>query len=285
MTGLEPGTPAWARVMTASKVAAALGVSPWDSPRSIWHKMRGDVPWDDGRNVDEKSRGHYLEPGILAWWRSQHPEYSRARAQYLAVRDDLPWAAATPDLRVRGAVVDAKTSRDAREDDGWGLPGTDEVPTYYVVSSTWQMHLARVPRCYLALLTSRLELREYVIDYDPALAADLVDLAHGFYLSLGDGSPPPLDDSVATWDALRRLHPDIDRGAEVEVPAGLAWSVSDAQGAFDRAEADLRLAKSALLELMGRAQYAVRDGTRLARRQAHRTGVSLRVLATSPSQL
>lgn len=272
--------------MTASKVAAALGVSPWDSPRSLWHKMRGEVPWDDGHNADEKARGHFLEPGILAWWRSQHPEFTRARAQFLAVRDDLPWAAATPDLRVRGAVVDAKTSRDGREDDGWGSPGTDEVPTYYVVSSLWQMHLARVPRCYVVLLTSRLDLREYVLDYDAGLAAVIVERARRFYESLSDpGAAPGLDDSVATWESMRRLHPEIDRGEEVEVPPGLGLTVARAQDAYDRAEAELRFAKSSLLDLMGRAQYAVHDGTRLARRQAHRTGVSLRVLTPSPSPM
>ena len=39
-----PGSPAWTRRITATKVAAILGVSPWDSPRSMWAKMRGEMP-------------------------------------------------------------------------------------------------------------------------------------------------------------------------------------------------------------------------------------------------
>ena len=42
----EPGTPEWCALVTASKVPALLGLSPWDSPLSMWLKMAGRAPWD-----------------------------------------------------------------------------------------------------------------------------------------------------------------------------------------------------------------------------------------------
>ena len=38
---LQPGSPDWQTRMTASKVAAVLGLSPWESRFSLWHRMSG----------------------------------------------------------------------------------------------------------------------------------------------------------------------------------------------------------------------------------------------------
>jgi len=38
---LEPGSAGWYQFMTASKVAAAMGLSPYESPFSLWHRMAG----------------------------------------------------------------------------------------------------------------------------------------------------------------------------------------------------------------------------------------------------
>ena len=93
-----PGTAEWAAKVTASKVAAILGLSPWESPYSMWLKMRGDIPADDGSNQAAKSRGHYLEDGIIRWWADQHPARDIEETQPSALLDD--WGAATPDATI-----------------------------------------------------------------------------------------------------------------------------------------------------------------------------------------
>lgn len=81
-----PGTREWAQRMTASKVAAVLGVSKWESPYSMWLRMKGLVPADDGRNANDKARGHYLEDGVVRWWIDQHPGVSVDATQRIWVR-------------------------------------------------------------------------------------------------------------------------------------------------------------------------------------------------------
>ncbi|WP_041582732.1 YqaJ viral recombinase family protein [Xylanimonas cellulosilytica] len=277
-----PGTPEWARVVSASKVAGIIGLSPWESPRSIWHLLRGEIPSDDGKNQDVKSRGHYLENGILSWWQDRHPELKRVRRQWYAELG--AWAAATPDAaawpvlrpkagRAPAVVVDAKTSRD---DDAWGTPGTDEVPAYYAAQTQWQMHVTGARVGYIALLTTRLDLREYRIDYDADTAQGLERIAYAFYLStLDDAAAPPLDDHVATFDTLKRLHPDIEADSQVEIDEAMARAFVDAQAAKRQAEAAERAAKSALLDAMGDTRLAVWNGITVARRQGNRSGVSL----------
>ena len=129
----------WLRRVTASKVAAILGLSPWASPYSTWLRMKGLDPGDEGRGADDKARGHYLEDGVTRWWIDQHPGVAVHGTQTVFERED--WASATPDawgeLDGETFVFDAKT--DASEDD-WGV----DPPAYYLAQLYWQMWCADV---------------------------------------------------------------------------------------------------------------------------------------------
>lgn len=278
---LTPGSDEWNRRITASKVAAILGVSPWESPRSVWHQMRGDTPRPETNAA--MSRGTYLEPGILAWWRDQHPDYVRWDEQHAFTLGE--WAAATPDengeLDGEPVLVEAKT---AAYDDDWGDPGTDVIPAYYLVQVYWQMHLSGVHRCYVPVLTSRLRLAEYVVDYTPEIGADLEIRMRAFYDSLSADTPPPLDDTVATFESMKRLHPEIDRGETVHLDRADALELAEAAAAVKAAEARDRLARSTVLEQMGRAQYAACEGVRVARRQPRGDAVTF-VVTAKPGDL
>lgn len=275
---MSPGSPEWLRVVTASKVAAILGLSPWDSPRSMWHRMHGDLPAEP--QTADQSRGHYLEPAILAWWRDQHDvghdegrEYSVQPTYRLG-----GWAAASPDMVAcidvdDTVLVEAKSAATA---DDWGDPGTDEIPLYYAVQAMFQMHVSGIHRAYMPVLFGkpRLGFAEYVIDYDPAMGAALEARCRAFYGSLAADEPPELDNTTATYDAIRKIHPEIDAQAEVEIGSDLAAEFVTALREADAWEATARHARSRVIEAMGRAQYAVHQGERLARRQRNKSGVS-----------
>src|SRR5690606_6484943 len=159
---LTPGSPEWARRITASKVAAILGLSPWEAPRSLWHRMRGDLPREG--STDVQRRGHYLEPAILAWWRDQHDVLPKSEVpvdgEWVKAWEEQPtytlgdWAAATPDARAwvdgtdafSAVLVEAKST--AQE---W-----DELPAYYLTQVIWQMHVSGIHRCHVPVIGPRL---------------------------------------------------------------------------------------------------------------------------------
>ena len=269
---LTPGSQAWARRMTASKVAAVLGLSKWESPYSMWARMKGWTPADSGRNAEDKARGHYLEDGVCRWWIDQHPSVIIDGAQQHFTRDE--WAAATPDLvgSIDGErfVMDAKT--DESEDD-WG----DEPPAYYLAQLYWQMWCADVRTAYIAVLFGKphLRFRQWRVEWDEEIGAGIVAACRAFYDSLAADEPPALDDSVATYEAIRSQHPDIDRDAEVELTEAEAREYVDADLALKAAEARARAAKSVVLARMARARVAVCGDRKVARRQPNRSGVSL----------
>jgi putative phage-type endonuclease len=278
----EPGSPEWLRLMTASKVAAVLGVSPWESPRSLWHRMRGELPSDDGNNVAAKARGHYLEAGCLAWWEDQHPEVldTTLLEQHYATRADMPWAAATLDALAHDVhgntiVVEVKTSQ---SNDDWGTPGTDEIPAYYAAQIMWSF--AMVPEAQLAYVAvlfgyPRLGFEEYVIQRDDDLIAAITQRCRAFYDSLASDEPPDLDDSVATYEAIRAIHPLINEGEKVELTPEQAFEFLDAGDCAKAAVVRERAAKTVVLDVMGNAQFGYSNGLKVARRQPSNGTVAL----------
>lgn len=270
---MTPGSPEWARRVSPSKAAAILGISPWDSQRSIWHKMRGDIPWDDESPAME--RGNLLEAGVLAWWRKHHDHGEWAEQATHTIED---WCVATPDAVTEDddgelAIVEAKTSSD---DSQWGTPETDQIPDYYLTQVYVAMHVCNlagtpVVRSHVPILGPRLRFANYVVPYDATVGAVLLDRLRAFYDTL-DGQPPDLDDTISTYDAVRRVHPDIDQGAVVLLDEAVAAEFVNALANMNGADARYRLARSTVTALMGRAQYAECNGVTIARRQANGTG-------------
>ena len=279
MNAPAPGSPEWQKLMTASKVAAVLGLSPWESPRSLWLKMRGDLPADPGN--DATRRGQYLEDGILNWWSDRHPDIVYPTPQAFLMRED--WAASTPDLVVEDdgfgnrAVVDAKT---AARDDDWGQPGTDEIPPYYLAQMLWQMWTHDAQVGYVAVLFgTRLRFEEYVVQRDDELIAGIVAKCRAFYDSLSQDVPPPLDDHVADYAATVKTVTGINAQEAVELADNVAADYLQALAYKDAAP----IFAARVLDAMGEAQYATHNGQRIARRQKKGDGVSLVRIAALPN--
>jgi putative phage-type endonuclease len=272
---LEIGSPDWLQLITASKVAAILGVSPHDSPRSLWHRMHGDVPAEP--QTATQARGHYLEPAILAWFFDQHPELRRPYGRLDRLGTFVHangWAAASPDAEAVDGdgttyPVEAKSAAD---DSGWGTPGTDEIPTGYMAQCMWTMHVLGGPRIYVPMIGPRLTFAEYVVEYDAGIAASIEAKCLQFLESLTADEPPDIDSHPATYESLRRVHPDID-DETVELTSEDAAAYVTAAAAAKRLEADLNKAKSTVAAVMGRAKKATYGGQTVATRQASSSGI------------
>lgn len=274
---LTPGSPEHLSLVTASKVAAIMGLSPWASPLSTWQQMKGLDPGT--AQTREQSRGHYLEPAVMEWWQDQHPEYTDVAEQVVLSRGELPWAAATPDGIATGAGVpivgvEAKTAADTR--DAWGKPGTDEIPLYYAIQAMWQMHLGGHKITYFPVLGEYLTFSEYVIEYDPLVGAELERQAFEFWESLLYDDAPPLDDHPATLESLRRVYSDIDKATDVYIGTDLARRYVAAVQAEKAGKAALTAAKSEMAKAMTNARRALvvvgEDALLVATRQAAANG-------------
>ncbi|MEV7013472.1 lambda-exonuclease family protein [Streptosporangium sp. NPDC051022] len=261
-----------------SRVAALLGLSPWASPYSVWCQMAGLVGKD--KQTRPQERGHYLEAGIADWFADQHPEYEIRKAGTY-VHQERDYQLANPDRLLLGmpghfdapgvrAGLEVKTDADAS---GWGRPGTDEIPAYYRPQVQWYMDTLGVPVWYVVVLTGRLDFREYVVRYDAEDCAWMRDQAEDFLASLYWREMPELDHHPATYAAVRKLHPQINRDEAYIASLNLAVEYIEATTGLREAQEREQEARTRLLEAMGSAQRAFYDGHRLARRQAKGGGV------------
>ncbi|MEO3860953.1 lambda-exonuclease family protein [Acrocarpospora sp. B8E8] len=266
-----------------SSIAAVLGISPWESPYSLWCQMAGLVASEP--ETREQARGHYLEPAIAKWFADQHPDWMvfdtgtwthKERDWQLANPDRLiryyqpegGWPVGWYDIEV-SALLEIKTDADGS---GWGEPGTDEVPLYYRCQAQWYMDALGLPRTYFAVLSSRLQFAEYIVDYDPADAQLLREKATEFLDSLLWGEMPELDAHVATYEAVRRVHPDIEPKLDLDLDDEAAIDFLTALADAETAAAADQAARTRLLNAMGKARRARWRKHTLATRQAKQRG-------------
>ncbi len=274
---MTPGSPEWMRLMTASKIAAVVGLSPWESRFSLWHRMAGLVPPDPDSDV--KRRGHYLEPAVVAWWADQHPEWKVKNGGTWVHPEDARFAASPDQVVLTGVddihnwlrLLEVKTST---ADDQRGAEGTDQIPPHYFVQCQWQMECTGTSVCHVALLDAWLTFREYVVEYDPQEAAGLRAEAAAFMDSLPWGSnprKPDLDAHGATYQAVRALHPQIE-DQDVELERDLAEAFCAARHGKRAADDQYVRACSQVANAMGRARRARYLDHTIVTRQARGDG-------------
>lgn len=256
--------------VTASEIAAVLGLSPWESPFSLYWRKRGVLgPPDDN---DGMRWGRRLEPVVLEHFEECHPDLIVARPGLLAHRD-RPWQMASLDGLALSqfydsgpvAVVEAKTTESW---DSWGAELSDEIPSYYRAQVLWQMDVAGVEEAWVPVAKGR-QYREYVVFYDEADCKFMRERAEEFLERLRTGDPPPVDALPATIGALKRLHPDLE-DEEVRVPETVAQAYRRAVRGAKKAEDRKRLLEAKLRQRMGRARVAVDpDGEKIATRSIY----------------
>jgi len=273
---MQPGSPEWLKVMSASKIAAVVGLSPWTSRYALWHLMCGDLPPEV--ELDEHRRGHYLEPAICGWWEDQQTEaYScqlKVRQGRTWRNDDRPWQVATPDRELLDRHGDVREILEAKSDnDGWawGEELTDAIPVYYACQVQYQLDTLDLDLAHVAVLTGGLNFRRYIVRRDEDDIAFLREAAVEFLASIDAGDEPDVDESEHTYSAVRRLHPDLE-DTELELTAEQAAEWIAALRAKESGEAAYNRARSRLTQAMGRSRRAVYGGQTYATRSARDGG-------------
>jgi putative phage-type endonuclease len=261
----------------ASEIAAVLGLSPWESKFSLWHRKKGLI---DG-HIDKEILwwGRELEQPIARRFLLEHPNYRVARTGTWRSKDRM-WQLCNPDRFAycpHRAPVEIKWSPYS---DGWGT-GIEDIPVYYRCQVLWQVDVLGAEFGFLAALVGA-EYREYVIEHDADDIAIMRDAGARFMESLANDERPDIIADGHTYQALRELHRDIER-IDVEICAEMAREYRSALATAKAAEAQKQLAKSRVLDAMGKARRAVCDGVPLATRVASRHGIQLRPASESTS--
>ena len=285
---LTPGTEAWEEArtgltITATEIAAVVGLSPWMSRFTLWHKKAGlrVAPFEMSSPIEWGVR---LEDAVALKWQEEHPGFLAAPAGTWQHRE-REWQRATPDRLVypqpagefevpdqADELLEVKTSPFG---DDWGPDGAEDgVPVWYRCQAMWQMDtLGLRTRTRFGVLISGHDYREYTVEYDEAEAQILRDAAVDFLDEVRDGKRPPIDGADDTYQTIR-VQPDGFDDIDVEIPPVDATRYETAQAAAKAAAAELTAAKSVVLDHIGTGKRAVVGERRIAYRIAKPDGTT-----------
>lgn len=277
----EPGSSEWIKLITASKIPSILGISRFKSQFSLWHEMAGNLPSEPigTAQQDDFDYGHAVELAAGEYWRFKNPGWRLSRGEVQYTDDGFEFGnAATIDGRAsRGSlrrIAEIKTARDLAE---WGDDGSGEVPADYAAQVIWQQRVTGFTApANIVLWPQYGKPKIYVIEYSAQLAAAIVAAVRKWNASLAAGEPPELDDTISTYETVRRLHPEID-GREVQLDPDLAADYLTAVADDKEITKRLRGLKTRVLGVMGNAQTAVVIDLKIATRTPGRgDSISLR---------
>lgn len=212
------------------------------------------------------SRGNFLESGVLAWYEAETGQ--KAFGRNVTLRSDAhDWMIATPDALLEDRVVEVKT---ARHRDGWGEPGTDEIPLEYLIQTHHQMVVTGLRLADVPVLFGGLEFALYRVAFDAELADMIVRETGAFWRDHVLAKVPPSPKSGADCEILYRRDNGAIQVATPEIAemcAALA-GVRDRLGALESDEAALL---DAVKAAMGEAAVLVdADGAKLATWKSNR---------------
>lgn len=256
-----------------SEISAILGLSPFDSPYSLWAKKRGAVAPDIV--TPQMEWGNYCEPSLVRWYSDKHQAATVNPGTFANI--SRPWMIANPDALAAGKVVEAKTSLDRY---AWGPAGTDMVPPYYRCQALWYMRALGLFETADVICSIGGEAPEvWYVPYDSEDVDYMLEAAKDFLDQVDTGTEPDIDGSEHTYKTLRQMHPNIRPKSEWYMDDELADAYQQACRDEKASKAAKLEAASKILHAMGDAQYAMHGKTRIASRQAKANGAPYLVAA------
>lgn len=159
----------------ASEVAAIVGLSPWETPFSLYLKKTHQVPPTEEN--DAMRRGHYLEDAVVQWWMHETGEQviKASAANIVYVHPDYPYMRVTPDRVVRGRkkLLEVKST---------ATNMGDTIPDYYLAQVMYQMYVTGIHDADLIYIQRDLTFGRFEVAYDEEFASFLAEEVRRFWL-------------------------------------------------------------------------------------------------------
>lgn len=244
--------------------AAILGLSPYATALDVWLQKRDEAApkpqseamWWGSALEDIVARRYMEKTGRKVW----NPEGLFAHREH-------PELVGTPDRLVIGQARGLEVKTASQWADGWGEPGTDEIPHAYIVQCHHYMAITGFPVWDVAVLIGGSDFRVYTLNRDESFEASLVEqLLAWWQRHVVEGERPPITgaDSAREW-----LHRRFPRDTKPLIPAdpvaeAFAASLLMARQTMRDAEAVRDESENNLKAIIGEAAGIQGDGWKVS---------------------
>lgn len=243
------------RGIGGSDAAAALGLSPWMTPRELYEAKTDETVQPIAVSEGPMLWGHLLEPLI-------RQRYAERTGRQVRVPDTI-WSTRHPFMLAHldgftddGGALRGFEAKTARTADGWGEPGTDAIPQTYLLQVQHCMIVAEIDVFDVCVLIGGSEERSYVIEADRELQELIIDGEHEFWRNVETRTPPDIDLSAPrAVDLLRKMYPGTDGSTLVADESLTMWRTVMEQ-ANEQALTYTRVAEGARAHLLASMRSA-----------------------------
>lgn len=253
------------RGLGGSDAAPALGLSPWKSPLELYLEKRQEIEQPDISEQPPILWGNLLEPVIGSeYTRRTGIGFTTPKVTYQHPKHE--WMLANLDGLAEDRVVEIKT---ARSGEGWGEPGSDQIPEHYKLQVMHYLLVTGLDLADVAVLIAGSDFRIYTVPADRELQELLLDGEADFWSRVEKGAAPDIDLTHRPLEIVRRLFPGTN-GEKVYADEPLnRWRAvyEEAVELRDRYAAAADSAKAHLLYSMGEAAELIFDGGIVLRRR------------------
>lgn len=194
----------------ASEAAVVMGLSPWQSPLSLYYQKRGEIPSQFENK--QMAMGKKLEALVVEM-------YAEETQMTVYPNEDIfrlkrkPHIYATPDALLTGfnGGVEAKTAVYAG-----AKKWDEEVPVYYQAQAQVQMFVMDWDWVDFPVLKSGIDFEIYRVERDSATILSIEAALDLFWDRIQEGRPPSADGHEATSAALSALYGSTDPDSVLE---------------------------------------------------------------------
>ena len=188
-----------------SDAAAVVGLNAYASPYSLWAEKTGKIPGFAGNLATEV--GTFLEEFVAQKFAQETGKKVRKCNQSF-LNSEYPFAIANIDREIIG------------EDAGLEIKTTDslnlkkfkggEYPANYYAQMVHYLAVTGKQRWYLAVLIGNKEFKWFTLERDEAEIAALMNAEYYFWELVKTDTPPAVDGTAATSEALKTIYADND---------------------------------------------------------------------------
>ena len=236
-----------------SDAACILGLNHYESAYALWAEKSGKVVPEDISGKEAVRLGNDLEDYVARRFTEATGKKVR-RENNTIIRDDMPFAHANYDRLIVGerAGLECKTTNALH----LSKFKNGEFPANYYCQCVHYLMISGLDRWHLAVLVLGVGFYTFVIERDEAEIAALKAAEENFWEMVQSDTPPEIDGSASTEDALNAAYPESEPDTEVDL-TGYAADLAIIE-ACDQQIAELDEKKSAararIMEAMGTAE-------------------------------
>lgn len=243
-----------------SDVAPILGLSQWSTPYSVWLDKQGQLP--DIEENPAMKWGTILE-GVI------RQEYANQTGRVVVQPNEMLRHPVHHHMiaNLDGAIVDERRifeAKTARSANGWGDPGTDQIPMPYLFQVQHYMIVTGYEVADVAVLIAGSDFRLYEVHADRELQDMMIDAEAAFWQRVVAKEPPELTsiaDAIAKYGRFSRKN-DVVADDETITAIETLRSIKVARAALDEGE---DAAKLTIYRALGDADTLIdREGKPLA---------------------